>query len=282
MSQSRFACLKEMFLKRPLLCAAILAVAAAFMISAYLARQEAALMSVAEPLSVVVATRDVAAGEHLDSYNIGMKEIPRRFVQGGAIAEPNSARGRVALIPIRAGSQITASMARLPSAVAGLAGMVPAGRRAFSLGLGRSDSAGGLIRPNDSVDVIATFDLGGEQHARRTTFTIVRDAQVVAVGRDMARTPIESGASKEGKGLFGKMPVRPSGDELIVTVAVTPEEVQELALAMSAGQLALSLLPFGEPEGGDEIMPTTISSIAQGNEKLMPFRKKFREYKGRR
>jgi pilus assembly protein CpaB len=281
LSQSRFVHLREAFLKRPLMFAAFSAVAAALLASGYLSRREAELIRVSEPVSVVVANREIASGETLNRTSLAVKEIPRRFVEVDALTDIESASGRLALVPIRSGSRITASSARLPSSVGGLAGQVPMGRRAYSIGLERSRAAGGLIRPNDSVDVIAAFDIGGEGRAKRTTFTVVEGAQVLAVGNRMAKTPIENEGEKRRGSMFGAVR-RPLSDELTVTLAVAPADAQKLALAESAGSVSLALRPFAEPEDANSPMPTTISSIASGNEELFPIKHKFREYRGRR
>lgn len=278
--QSRFAHLREAFLKRPLMFAAIAAVVAALLASGYLSRREAELIRVSEPVSVVVSSRDIAAGETLNRTSLAVRMIPRGFVEADALTDIESASGRLALVPIRSGSQITASAARLPSSVGGLSGQVPMGRRAYSIGLERSKGAGGLVRPGDSVDVIAAFDIGGEGWARRTTLTVVQNAQVLAVGRQMARTPVEKEGGKKGA-MFGAVR-RPLADDLIVTIAVSPSDAQKLALAESAGSVSLALRPFAEPEEASLPAPTTISQMADGRGELFPIKQKFREYRGTR
>jgi pilus assembly protein CpaB len=260
--------------------AAVAAVAAVLLASGYLSRRESELLRVSEPVSVVVAKRDVASGETLGRASLALKMIPRRFVEADAITDMASASGRIALVPIRVGSQITASAARIPSAVGGLAGQVPMGRRAYSLGLKGSKTAGGLIRPGNSVDVIAAFDIGSEGRGRRTTITVVQDAPVLAVDRRMVGTPVDKGDGEKG-GMFGAVR-RPKADELTVTLAVSPSDAQKLALAESAGSISLALRPFADPEEVNAPAPTTISSITSGTGELFPIKRKFREYRGAR
>ncbi len=282
MSQGRFAFLKQAFVKKPLLVAAVSAIAAALFASGYLSRKEAQLLSISQPIQVVAAKRDIAPAELLDETMLFLMDVPVKFAAPNALSDLKSASGRIAMVPIRAGSQITSSTARLPAATKGLSGVIPIGRRAISIGLDQAAGVAGLLRPNDSVDVIATLDLGDEAHVKRTSFTIVQDASVLAVGKTLASKPEKEAAIKSGKGIFSSSYSRPGSNDLIVTLAVSPQEAQTLAFANSAGALSLALKSFGETGSTYESKPTTIGTITAGNERILPFKKRFREYRGRR
>lgn len=280
MSLIRSAALRDALLRRPLVTAALAAFAAALLASGYLSRKEAALLRVAEPVPVVMASRDIAAGETVDDTMLLAGTVPRRFLQGGAIAGIASALGRIAMVPIRAGTQLTVALARLPYDVGALSAHVPLGKSAVSLGLPNADAAGGLLRPGDAVDVIATFDFSSGGEAGRTALTVVRRAPVLAVGRRIASAPEDGEENAKDHALF-RAPPRPGSDAVLVTIAVTPAEAQEVSLAKSSAYVSLALRARDEPEEPAEIAPATLSTIARGREGLMPFRKKFREYRGR-
>ncbi len=282
MQLSRFAFLKDAVSKKPVIVASLSALAAALFASGYLSQREAKLMKISEPVVVVAAASDIAAGESLGEGRLALAEIPRRFVEPGAIASMDEAGGRIAVVPIRAGSQITKSVARLPADGFGLAGIIPSGRRAFSVSLPAYSAASALIAPNDSVDVLATFDLGNEASIRRTTLQIVSGAQVLAVNRRMAGSPELTGEERTKTGIFSSaMPARRGSEDLAVTLSVTPAEAQSLAFAQESAALAIALRPTGEEEDANRTAPTTIHSIAGENAELVSPRKGFREYKGR-
>jgi pilus assembly protein CpaB len=282
LSLQRFAFLKEAFVKKPLLVAAVAAVAAALFASGYLSRKEALLLAITKPVRIVAAGRDIAAGEFLDETMLVQEDVPLKFAEPNALGDLKSASGRITMIPVRAGSQITASIARLPSQEKGLSGVIPVGRRAFSVGLNQAEGVAGLLRPNDSVDVLATFDLGSEASVRRTTFTVVQDAQVLAVDKTLASDPEVPNKDASRGGIFAGAGQSKAGNDLMVTLAVSPSDAQKLAFAQSSGAISLALKSIVETGSTYESMPTTIGNIAGGDQGLLPFNKRFREYRGRR
>lgn len=282
MQLSQFAFLKDAFEKKPLVVAVISAVAAALFAFGFLSQRESGLMKVVEPISVVLANRDISAGEMIDETKLNLTNIPRRFAEPNAIVEIERASGRVAAIPIKANSQITSSIARYPSDGFGLAGLIPSGRRAFSISMPQASAASSLIRPNDSVDVIATFDFGNESAVRRSTIEIVSNAQVLAVNQKMAGAPDVVLEERTKVGLFSSAQVsRTNGDAALVTLAVTKADAQKLAFAQESGAMALALRPAGEDEDSVREAPTTITTLVGSNEQLLLPRKGFREYRGK-
>lgn len=281
MSQNRFAFLGEIVSRRPVLIACLSGLAAALLAAGYLNQREREIMRVAEPVGVIAASRDVAAGEAIDEGMARTVKVPRRFVQPGAIAAMEDAAGRIAAVPIRAGAQITAANARRPSELRSVAGLIPAGRRAFAISSDDSSGIAGLVKPNDMVDVMATFDLGHESSVRRTTMTIVENVQVLAVGSEVADALPAPPEKSKGR-LFGGAPVAQMGSQRAsVTLAASPAEAQVLAFAQASGALAIALRPFGDDAGAEKTSPTTIATITGGHDELMPMKRGYREYRGR-
>ncbi|MFH1676845.1 MAG: Flp pilus assembly protein CpaB, partial [bacterium] len=101
------------------------------------------------------------------------------------------------------------------------------GERAVTVGITEVSGLGGNIKPGDNVDVLVTI-LTNEEVGVASTFTILRDVNVMAVGQDIGFD--ESGES----GASG--PVSKS-----VTLRVTPYESETLSLASEVGSLRLAL-----------------------------------------
>lgn len=283
MSENRFAFLGEIISKRPLLIACLAAVTAMLFAAGYLKEREAEILRVAEPVSAVIATRDIQAGELLDEGAITGKTIPLKFSEPGALGDIENASGRVAAVPIRKNAQVTAMNARLASEIKSVSPLIPAGKRAVSVALDDAGAMAGLLKPNDMVDVIATFDLGGESQVKRTTLAVAENVQVLAVGKDVADS-VQRQAGKTGKsGIFGGgAPVLgPSGTQTVVTIAADPAEAQKILFAGQSGAVSLVLRPFGDDGTIEGTEPTTISTITGGHDGLIPFKKGYREYKGR-
>lgn len=280
MSLNRYAWALETLKRRPVLVACVSAVAASLFAIGYLKSREAAIMAVAEPRPVITAARDIAPGEAIDDGAIRMTKVPARFVQPGAFGDIAHAAGRVAAIPIRAGAHITPANARRAGEGNGVAAICPAGRRAFALALDEAAGSAGFIRPDDLVDVIATFDLGQGTDVRRTTLTIAEGVPVLAVNGETADSlPAKRAPSQSG--IFGGQAGLARGSQATAVLAVTPIEAQALSFARDSGSLALILRPFADDAMFQKPPPTTIATITGGHDGLVPIRRQYKEYKGR-
>ncbi|MBN1283561.1 MAG: Flp pilus assembly protein CpaB [Proteobacteria bacterium] len=279
----RFAFIRDAVRERPAAAAVVAGLAAALLASAYLARREGEISRAAEPAPVVIAARDIPPGETIDRAALRRSSVPAIFVQPGAIGEISEAEGRVAMVPLRKGSQLTRSAARRADHATGVAPLLASGMRAFSVSLPRSRAAGGLVGPGDRVDLIATFDLGTGSSPEITTMALVTDARVVAVERRVAGSPEREAGADAGKGLFGGAIAQGQlSREVSVTLAVSPAQAQAIAFAQESGSIALAVRPPYEGESNEPPAPTTISSIAEGAGGVVPLRRPFKEYRGAR
>jgi pilus assembly protein CpaB len=132
----------------------------------------------------------------------------------------------------------------------GLSFVLPSGMRAFSITVSEESSVGGLILPGDLVDIIAIFqaDLVGVDKA----VTLLQNIEVLAVAQE-AQEPIPpvqatQTATPVPSGTLGERPsdVKPNPSARTVTLAVTQDQAQLLALVQAQGDLALSLRAYGD------------------------------------
>ena len=267
--------------KRPIVFGAFSALAAVLFASAYMSKKEAEVMRTIEPVPVAAAARDIRPGEMIDETAVTLANVPRKFAQPAAFSSVREAAGRVAAVAIKGGSHLTPANATRPSVRGGVAPLLSSGMRAVPISVAE-DAAVRILKPGDFVDVIATFDLGAESSVRRTTLTILENAQVLAAGGEVADSTLGVEAPAAKVGLFGGMGQRsaPRADA-VVSLEVTPQEAQVLAFSQESGSLRLSVRPPFEPTGSEGIQPTTISTITGGHGELVPVRRGYREYKGR-
>ena len=115
----------------------------------------------------------------------------------------------------------------------GLSSDIKQKMRAVSINVSGAASVSGMVKPNDHVDVIGTFDFPGdggvsERKTELVTCTILQNVLVLAVGRETAKSRTASA------GL--------SGAYSTVTLEVTPREAEMLAFAEQIrGRLVLTL-----------------------------------------
>ena len=219
---------------------------------------------------VVVAARDVPANTVLTVDMLELVSLPDDAIVEGAYGVVAPLIGTAVRFPIARGEQLT------PLKVGAfgvederdLALVLAAGRRAFSVEVSEVTGVGGLLLPGNAVDVIAVFDetTAGSNKA----VTLLQNVVVLAVAQEAqepvpaAGTTIE-GEERAGTGVNGQRPedVERQPDARTVTVAVTPEDAQLLALLQAQGdgdrgvEIMLSLRPAGETDilGVPELFP---------------------------
>jgi len=105
-----------------------------------------------------------------------------------------------------------------------LSALVQEGMRAYSIRTDLSNSFGGLLRPGDRVDVLLTTERRG---SGRVSLPLLQNVLVLAAGGDVGGYAGPQGGAR-----------RPFNQ---VTVSVTLEQAQRLALAEEQGRMSLVL-----------------------------------------
>lgn len=180
-----------------------------------------------DPVSVLVATRDLALGTILTDEMLGSRELPASYVEGRHIRASEASR----VIGVRVSSGVRANESLLWTDLANsdqrrdLSALVQDGRRAVTIRADATSSFGGLLRPGDRVDVLLTREEDGRTPA---SAPVLQNILVLAAGRDM-------GGPEVGGGRIGDDRVNQ------ITLSVTLEQAQLLSLAQTQGRLTLAL-----------------------------------------
>ena len=140
-----------------------------------------------------------------------------------------------------------------------LAAVLEPGTRAISISVDAATGVAGLIWPGDRVDVILTQDIeaGASIGERIASETILRDIRVIAVDQDIAQGAEPSAASKSGR--------VPS----TVTLQVTPENADKVAVAQHLGHLSLAVRAIGDGDAelsaqNKPVFSKDVSSVLAG------------------
>lgn len=223
-------------------------------------------------IAVVVLQRDLPAGTVLTQGDLGSLMVPAMGLRGQAIPEEDwrAAVGRKLAFGRKARDVLFWSDVEGGNpAATGLSADIKPQMRAVSVNCSGAASVSGMVRPNDHVDVICTFDMsdpakGASARAKSlVTCTILQNVLVLATGTRTAKTQArEHGA--------------PGGYSL-VTLEVSPREAEMLAFAEQIkGRLVLSLRNRNDTHFERELPKVDFEKICDEIEELNEKRQRLR------
>jgi pilus assembly protein CpaB len=178
---------------------------------------------------VVVASRDIPEGSAIDRIALTTKSWPVETAPVGAFTSIDSVAGRVARVAIFNGEAIVPGRLAPTGTGPGLEVKIPPGQRAMAVRINDVAGISGLLQPNSRVDVLVT--LRDDNSDRQVAKLFMSNMLVLSVGTEVQR-------DSQGKPI----------NATTVTLAVTPEEAERLAIAMNAGTLQLVLRGYGDPD----------------------------------
>ena len=213
-------------------------------------------------IEVLAYTRDTPAGTVLSTNDIGKRKVPELGLRGQAVelADFRDIVGRRTLVSHRAEEVIFWGDIEggNPSAKS-LSADIKRQMRAISINVTGAASVSGMVRPNDHVDVIGTFNFPDDDGKARkgdlVTCTILQNVLVLATGRDTAKGLDKSLGSAQGYST--------------VTLEVTPREAEMLAFAeQMRGRLLLTLRNRNDTSTEKELPNVDFSKIRGEMEEL--------------
>lgn len=233
--------------KKTLLLSIGCGVMAAILAALYLHIKEIEVAGGGELRPVLIAASDINAQTLMEPGIVRIKKVPRAFIQPDVLTDVNEIAGRVTVAKIRRGEQIVGTKLVMGGPESGLSFKLPDGKRAVSISVGDADSAGGLIRPDDNVDVVLTVDYGSSDRADKYTYTLFQNVPIIAVDNKTHSLKSPGGVAvveKKSTEMFGSsLPgiTRAGGGGKVFTFALDPEDAQKLIFANKTGDITLVL-----------------------------------------
>jgi pilus assembly protein CpaB len=192
------------------------------------------------PVKILVAAQPLQAGTLLKDTDLREQETPAADVPEGSIRVTDDTRAEVRGAMLRRylnpGTAMLQADVLRPRDRGFLAAVLAPGTRAESIGVDAKSGASGLISPGDLVDVILTqeFQRGdtpaGHRVVAETVLSLIR---VIAVDQQIAQ-----GAPTAAPDPNGAHVAR------TVTLQVTPEQANRVAVAERLGRLLLTVHPI--------------------------------------
>lgn len=172
---------------------------------------------------VVVAAQKLALGARVAEADIRVVSWPADTAIEGAFADPAKVVGRAVIMPVVPGEPVLEAKLAPEGAGAGLGAVIPEGKRAVAVKVNEVIGVAGFVLPGTRVDVIVTGSPTSSGTAD-TAKVILENVQVLSAGSQL---------EEHGDGSPQNVTV--------VTLVVTPEESQKLALAANEGRIQLAL-----------------------------------------
>ena len=174
--------------------------------------------------AVVVAAADLSLGAELRKEDLQVLSFPAGQAPEGTFAKPQDILGRGLIVSVVKNEPILDAKLAPKEAGAGLPPVIPEGMRAVSVRVNEVVGVAGYVLPGTRVDVVATAS-PNNQPGDMTAKVVLANVQVLTAGTRMEQ-------DQEG----GK-PMQVT----VVTLLVTPEQAERLALASNEGKIQLAL-----------------------------------------
>ena len=216
----------------PLGTAIIIALIASVLIYGYLQKKTKVKEVIIETQPVAVAVTDLSWGTTLTKEMIKKVDFLKGSLPGDFFSDPYSLVGRVLIYPVKANEPIFESrLAPDNVKTGGVAAVISPKKRAVAVKVDKVIGVSGFIHSGSRVDVLLTLTTGKAYHP--VTKTILQNLLVLAAGSEM----------KEKKGFEER-----GSTTDVITLEVTPEEAEKLAMAVAEGKIQLALRNFSDTE----------------------------------
>jgi pilus assembly protein CpaB len=201
--------------------ALIFGLLAAVSVSRYLSNAQAFSRDMA---TVAVAKVAIPIGTKIIPEQVMMVQFSKESTPDGAFTSPDKLAGRVAVVNIAAREPITETRLAPEGTAGGLSAVIPEGYRAMTVKVDDVVGISGFIMPGTLVDVVVVIHPDDNSAAQGPISKIVlQNIKVLANGQNIDQPENQ----------------RDANTVKAVTLQVTPEQAEKLALASSEGRLQL-------------------------------------------
>jgi pilus assembly protein CpaB len=230
-------------MRRPLvfvLLAGLAAMLASVMVYSALKRREAEVQNaMSHNVEVVVAAYDLPLGTKIELGEVKLARWSADSLPNGAYTDPRQVIGSYVKNSLVANEPIVQAKLFTGDKTAGVMPLlIPFGMRAVSVPVDEVSDVAGFVLPHTRVDVlVATAGEGDKAFSK----VILQNVEVLAVAQEVEQKKDEPEIVK------------------VVTLLVTPQEAERLALASHSGTLRLAMRNYND----NKIVLTSGSDVAQ-------------------
>jgi pilus assembly protein CpaB len=234
-------------MRRPMvfvLLAGLAAMLASVMVYSALKRREAEVQNaMAHNVQVVVAAYDLPLGTKIEPGEVKTARWSADSLPDGSYTDPHQVIGSYVKNSFVANEPVVQSKLFTGDKTAGVMPLlIPFGMRAVSVPVDEVSDVAGFVLPHTRVDVlVATQGEGGSNGEKAFSKVILQNVEVLAVAQEVEQKKDEPEIVK------------------VVTLLVTPQEAERLALASRSGTLRLAMRNYND----NKIVLTSGSDVSQ-------------------
>ncbi len=206
---------------------------AAVSVSRYLSSAQAYTKNLSH---VAVAKVAIPIGTKIIAEQLTMVQFPKESTPDGTFAAAEKLVGRVAVTNIAVREPITEARLAPEGTAGGLSAVIPEGYRAMTVKVDDVVGISGFIMPGTLVDIVVVIDPEEktDMHQGPISKIVLQNIKVLANGQNIDKPDDQ----------------REANSVKAVTLQVTPEQAEKLALASSEGKLQLVMR--NSTDQGDE------------------------------
>src|SRR6202795_2382090 len=233
-------------MRRPMvfvLLAGLAAMLASVMVYSALKRREAEVQNaMSHNVEVVVAAYDLPLGTKIDLGEVKLARWSADSLPEGAYTDPKQVIGSYVKNSVVANEPIVQGKLFTGDKTAGVMPLlIPFGMRAVSVPVDEVSDVAGFVLPHTRVDVLVATQGGEGASDKAFSKVILQNVEVLAVAQEVEQKKDEPEIVK------------------VVTLLVTPQESERLALASHSGTLRLAMRNYND----NKIVLTSGSDVAQ-------------------
>ncbi len=204
--------------------AGVAALVAALVVYSALKRREREVQeAMAQSVNVVVAAHDLHIGSKLDPAAVKLTRWSRDSVPPGAFTDVSAVLGKYVKTPFVENEPIVGNRLFTGVKTAGVMPLlIPQGMRAMSVPVDEVSDIAGFVLPGSHVDILVALQ-DPSTNSQPFSKIVLQNVETLAVAQEIEQTKDEPKVVK------------------VVTLLVTPEEAERLALASREGTLRLAL-----------------------------------------
>ena len=209
-----------------------------------------------ETQPVVVAAADLTWGTSLTGDMVKVVPYLKESLPAGYFSDVSGVNGRTIIYPVKAGEPVFESkLAPTTVSSGGVAALVTPKKRAMAVKVDKVVGVSGFVHPGNRVDVLVTLSKNERANSPMTKI-VLENILVLATGTELEK------AGKQEK---------PQQVD-VITLEVTPEEGEKLALAATEGKQQLALRNFTDTDNA-QTRGTTIPGLLAAQSASQPAQK---------